>query len=202
MKAPDYSELLDKPAYMMVLLAIIAGWDYPSAIAKLLKKSQPTVSLQLSDLVAAGLVKPGERGKAQRYVVVWNPIIKELHHVMETGLFIRGSLRGNRFLNQVAKVGFDRIVPRESFQVFLRRYFLELRQTSGIQKTFSEICFSMFQSIDKLSPEERDNLARRFGVDSAFLRDVASLIGMENYHVELLALQDLAEEHESGEDKE
>jgi DNA-binding transcriptional ArsR family regulator len=184
----DPSSLLST-AYTMVVLAVIAGWDYPSAIAKLLGKTQPTVSEQLLDLKAAGLIRTGERTKAQRYVVNWGPLMEELHRVMTVALKARRSYRKEAFWAQIELVGFERIIPTELFKEFLRRYFLELRELNGIQKTFSEICKSMFKAIDELKDGERLSLAGHYHVDPTLLKDVSALIGLEVDHVELIALQ-------------
>ena len=56
-------DLLENSTFVEVLLCIISGKDYSSAIAKTLKKSQPTVTEQLKQLEAAQLIKALNRKK-------------------------------------------------------------------------------------------------------------------------------------------
>jgi DNA-binding transcriptional ArsR family regulator len=190
----NYPRILQSTAYVQVLLAVAAGVDYSSAIAKVLTKTQPTVSAQLMELKAAGLVKAGERGKAQKYVINWSPLVHELYYLMRLVLEERKSYRGKAFMTQVRRVGFDRIVPPGLLKEFLRRYFVTLRELNGIQKTFNEILISLFKSIDELKLEELRSIAEHFNVDSLLLKDVSALIGLEADHVELTALESIADE--------
>jgi DNA-binding transcriptional ArsR family regulator len=193
--------VLRKPAYVLVLLAIVAGFDYPSAIARELKKKQPTVSEQLKELKAAGLIRLGKRTKAQQYVVNWDPLIYELRYLMDVILKARGkSYRERSFLPRVEKVGFESILPQKLFQSFLKHYFLTLENFPGITKDFEQICLSMFKALDELDVEkELGPIAERFKANRGLLKDVSALIGLDVDHIEHLALQSITDELSEGE---
>ena len=186
---------MGKPAYVLVLLAVVAGWDYPSAIARVLGKKQPTVSEQLAELKAAGLIRTGERTKAQHYIVGWDPLIYELQDLMNAILEQRGrDYRDGAFLPTVKRLGLSRILPPELFEDFLKHYFTTLREFRGIQKTFSEVCVSMFKALDELTEKELGLIAERYKADPALLKDVSALIGLEADHIEHLAFQSITDE--------
>jgi DNA-binding transcriptional ArsR family regulator len=193
--------VLRKPAYVLVLLAVIAGFEYPSAIARELKKKQPTVSEQLMELKAAGLIRLGKRTKAQQYVVNWDPLIYELRYLMGVILEERGKgYRERSFLPKVKEVGFERILPQELFQNFLKHYFFTLKEFRGIMKNFEQICISMFKALDELDEEkELSPIAKRFKANQGLLKDVSALIGLDVDHIEHLALQSITDELSEGE---
>ncbi|MHA1832545.1 MAG: helix-turn-helix domain-containing protein, partial [Candidatus Baldrarchaeia archaeon] len=82
-------DLLERPAYVQVLLCVASGKDYATSIARFLKKKQPTVTEQLQELKNAGLIRELERGKYKRFKVNWDLLLKVFYDTVNQLLDLR-----------------------------------------------------------------------------------------------------------------
>ena len=182
-------DLLEKTGYVDVLLSIIGGHDYPTAIAKVLEKKQPTVTEQLGELKAAGLVSLGERKKAQRYVVEWSALMEEFEGFVFDILEGRKEYGFEKLQAKVKKVGVASLVPLDLLRIFLRQYFSVLLDVGGVTKGYYEICLSFFKALEDLDRKDYQLLVSTFKIDGKLLGELAELMALEISVVELEALQ-------------
>lgn len=165
-------------------------YDYTTAIAKLLRKKQPTITEQLQELQEAKLVKPVKRGQAQRYQVNWSILSNEFED------FIIEILEGRKeeydsgvLLSRVKKAGIKRVVPHELFASFLREYFDTLTNLGGLAKDFYDVSLSFFKALSDLDKRRWQKLVKKYGIDGELLSELSSSVSLEISVLELTALQ-------------
>lgn len=182
-------DLLENSTFVEVLLCIVSGKDYSSAIAKALKKSQPTVTEQLKQLEAVGLIKALKRDKAQKYGVNWDLLFEILYGVIRETTTLRQEYYDKDELRKIEQTNLENVIPRGLFKGFLKEYSSTLRDLGGKRKGLDEIIFSFFSAINKLEKSDWKKLVSEFKVDEKNLATIAESVEFEIYGVELTALQ-------------
>jgi DNA-binding transcriptional ArsR family regulator len=182
--------ILENPTYLEVLLSIINGKNYATAIARYLGKKQPTVTEQLKELEKFKLIKPLKREKSQKYEVNWDLLLKIFYDIINEIL----KLRGKDFLSKeeeerIKKIGIEKIVPPMLIKDFLKEYFIFLKDLGGKRKGFDEIIFSFFCALNNLEESSYKKLIRKFGIDGKALKILANLMAFEIYGIEQTALE-------------
>ena len=179
---------MENPTLLEIFLLVGQGTNFASAIAKKLEKKQPTVTEQLKMLESIGLVKPLERGKAQRYAVDWGPIVESFYSVADEALRSRNRYDGGEFLSRVETAGLSRLFPAEFIQRFLQEYISVLLDIGGKRKGLRELVFAFFRGIVDLDKNEWRGLVRKYDLNSRLAQDVAYGVAIENSVVEQTAL--------------
>ena len=185
----DREALLRNPTYVDVLLSIVLGYECPTAIAKLLRKKQPTITEELSVLRRAGLVSLGERTKAQQYVLNWDMLLDELYGFALEILEERSEWETHRIMERVKEQGIAKVIPAELFKSFLKSFFDVQTDLGGLVKSYYDLCLGFFKALGELNEKEWSELVRRFGIDKKLLGELASFVAIELYINELVALQ-------------
>jgi DNA-binding transcriptional ArsR family regulator len=193
---PEATDLLENFTFMEILLSIISGKDYSSAIAKTLKKSQPTVTEQLKKLEATQLIKPLSRKKAQAYEINWDLLFDIFYNLV----YRVASLREEYFENadKITRSNLEAIVTRDLFKAFLRSYFSCFRDLGGQKKGFDEIVFSFFDAFERLSKKDRNKIINEFGLDEENFTNIAKIVSFEISAVEEVAWADLMKSKEAS----
>jgi hypothetical protein len=190
MSAEERESLLQNLTYVEVLLSLVLGYEYPTAIAKLLKKKQPTITEELSVLKHAGLVTLGERTKAQRYVVNWDLLLEELRKFVFDILKGRNEFDSTRLMERVKKRGFYRVFPSDLFKAFLREYYEFLTDAGGLIKDYNDICLGFFKVLADLDQKRWKKVVREYQIDAKLLGELSSFVATEIHLIETAALRD------------
>jgi DNA-binding transcriptional ArsR family regulator len=185
----DAYEVLEKPTYVQILLSIVSGKTYATAISKVLKKRQPTVTGQLNELERVGLVKALKRRQAQCYEVNWDLLLDILHGIVNRVVELREEYISPNELALIKKTNLHGVIPKDLVEGFLKEYFEIYQDVGGKTKGFDEIIFSFFGAIDQLSKSELKELTTAFRIDERVLSCIAHMVGFELYGTELTALQ-------------
>jgi len=184
-------ELLEKPAYTEILLCIISGKNYATAIAKELKKKQPTVTEQLKELEKVGLIKPLQREKSQKYEVNWDMLLRVFYDVVDEALEASRA-RGfvdKKEMGKIREIGIENIIPPSLIKTFLQEYFVTFKEFVSKRKGFDEIIFSFFAALNNLRKTSWRKLVKKFGVDEESLATLANLMEFEISGIEQVALE-------------
>jgi len=195
-------DLLERPAYVQVLLCVANGRDYATSIAKFLKKKQPTVTEQLQELKDVGLVFELERGKYKRFKVNWDLLLKIFYDVINQLLDLRKDSIVDvdvEWATRIKNAKLEKVVPPELVKSFLTEYFSFFIEFGGKAKGFDEIIFSFFSAINHLDRSYWKLLAEKFGVDEKLLAALADMMEFEIYGMEMSALTMLLESGSGGE---
>lgn len=186
-------DALENSTLVQVLLCIISGKNYATAIAKVLKKKQPTVTEQLKQLEGVGLIKALKRRKAQKYDVDWDLLLEVFYDLIEDVLELRKEYFASDELEKIEKTNLQGIIPRDLVKGFLKEYFDTFMSVGGKKKGFDEIIFSFFSAINKLEERDRRRLVRKFRIDEKILAVIADAVEFETYGVEQTALTSFLE---------
>ncbi len=181
-------EVLEKPTYTEVLLCIVSGKNYATAIAKFLNKKQPTVTEQLSLLEKLQIIKFKARGKAKEYEVNWDVLLTIFYDIIEEVLDTRSDFLSKKEIEKIKKLGIKNIVPPKLIKTFLREYFLTFVELGGKRKGFDEIIFSFFSALNNLEKKYMRKLAKIFRTDEDVLYSLANLIEFEISGIEQTAI--------------
>lgn len=195
----DAYEVLEKPTYVEILLSIVSGKTYATAISKVLKKRQPTVTGQLNELERVGLVKALKRRKAQCYEVNWDLLLDILYGIVNRVVEVREEFILPNELALIKKTNLHGVIPKNLVEGFLKEYFEIHKDVGGKTKGFDEIVFSFFGAIDRLGKSEFKKLTTAFRIDERILSCIAHIVGFELYGTELTALQCYLELSKKGE---
>ena len=166
-------DILERPAYVEVLLSIAIGRNYATSIARYLKKKQPTITEQLAQLESLGLIKPISRRKSKEYEVEWDLLLMVFYDV------IREASRRiplTREEKKVFKKDLEKIIPPELVKVFLQEYFETFSEFGGKKKGFDEIIFSFFSALYNLDKPYWRKLENRFNIDGKNLAVLANFM--------------------------
>jgi DNA-binding transcriptional ArsR family regulator len=165
-------DILERPAYLEILLSVAAGKNYASSIARCLKKKQPTVTEQLARLESLRLVKPLSRGRSKKYEVNWDLLLAVFYDMIGEARKVRKGYL-TREEKMVLKKDLEKIVPPDLIKVFLREYFETFLELGGKRKGFDEIIFSFFCALDNLDKSYWRKLRSRFKIDEKSLAVLA-----------------------------
>jgi len=182
-------ETLEKPTYVEVLLCVISGKNYATAIAKFLGKKQPTVTEQLSLLENLGIIKLKKRGKAKEYEVNWTLLLQVFYDVVSEVIKARSQYLERSEINKVKKADIRKLVPPRLVKIFLREYFLTFTYLGGKRKGFDEIIFSFFSALNNLDEPHWKKLVKKFEMDEEALQTLANLMEFEINGVEQTAIE-------------
>lgn len=191
-KLIDAKDLLENYTFVEVLLCVISGKTYSSAIAKALKKSQPTVTEQLKKLESAQLIKALIRKKAQEYEVNWDLMFEIFYDKVYDAITYREDYL-DEDIKKITRASLEGIVPRNLFKGFLKEYYHTLHDVGGIKKDFDGIISSFFLALEELDKKMWKKLLTQYAIDGDNLALVANVLACENYVVEQTALQGLLE---------
>ncbi len=180
--------MLENPTYVEVLLCIISGKNYATAISRILKKKQPTVTEQIKQLERAGLIKPLKRRKAQKYEVDWGLLLDVFYNVVRDVIKLREEFLESEDLKEIERTNLQEIIPKALVEGFLKEYFDTLRELGGKRKGFDEIIFSFFSAMNKLDKFNWKRLVKSFRIDKKILADIANALEFEIYGIEQTAL--------------
>lgn len=198
----EVSDVLENPTYLEVLLCILTGRNYATAIARCLKKKQPTVTEQLKVLERHNLIKPLKRGKSQRYEVNLRVLLDIFYDIIGQVLNIRREFIKKRELKKIEKTELDKIIPPELITNFLKEYFETFLEMGGKRKGFDEIIFSFFCAINNLEDSYRRKLVKKFNIDGKLLEPIANLMELEMSGLEeaalIVCLETTKEDEEDG----
>ncbi|KXB01677.1 hypothetical protein AKJ44_02290 [candidate division MSBL1 archaeon SCGC-AAA261F17] len=191
-KISEAAGILNSTPNMEVVLHIINGDDYASAIARQLDHSVPTVTEQLSKLEESNIIKVSEIGKAKRYEVNWDTITEVFYHITDIVCDLRGEFVSGRD-EKVKGMDKSKIVPPELVKVFLNEYVATREAVGGKRKDFSEIVLSFFGALEDLKngdPGEDywKRLIDRFSMDEKDLASLTWMVGREHWLVEQTAI--------------
>ena len=184
----DVLQLLENSTFVEILLCIISGKDYATAIARVLKKRQPTVTEQLKQLERVGLIKALKRRKAQKYEVDWDLLLDVFYDVVEDVIELRREYLASDELRKIEQTNLQGIIPRGLVKGFLKEYFDTLIDLGGKKKGFDEIIFSFFSAINRLDERDWKRLVRSFKIDETIFSVIANAVEFEIYGVEQTAL--------------
>lgn len=185
-------DILENPPYLETYLLVGAGTNYASAIAKKLRKKQPTVTEQLKVLQKARLVRPLEREKSQRFSVDWEPIIASFYMIVLDVLTHRDRGDGGKLLSRVREAKVEKLLPEEFLRQFLVEYISVYLNVGGKRKGLQELIFSFFRGIGDVDRKEWNDLVRMFHLDGKLLSEVAFAVAIEVSITEQTALSGLA----------
>ena len=185
-------DMLENPTYLETYLLVGAGTNYASAIAKKLRKKQPTVTEQLKVLQRVRLVRPLEREKSQKFEVDWEPLIASFYMVVLDVLTHRDRADGGRLLSRVKEAKMENLLPGEFLKRFLVEYISVYLDVGGKSKGLQELIFSFFRGIGDVDRKEWNDLVRMFHLDGKLLSEVAFAVAIEVSITEQTALSDLA----------
>lgn len=185
-------DILENPTYLETYLLVGAGTNYASAIAKKLRKKQPTVTEQLKALQKAKLVRPLERAKSQRFSVDWGPIIASFYMIVNDVLTHRDRADGGKLLSRVKEAKVESLLPEEFLRRFLVEYISVYLNVGGKRKGIQELIFSFFRGIGDIDRKEWNDLVRKFHLDGKLLGEVAFAAAIEVSIIEQTALSTLA----------
>ena len=185
-------DILENPPYLETYLLVGAGTNYASAIAKKLRKKQPTVTEQLKVLQKVRLVRPLERKKSQKFEVDWEPVIASFYMVVLDVLTHRDRADGGRLLSRVKEAKMENLLPGEFLKRFLVEYISVYLDVGGKRKGLQELIFSFFRGIGDVDRKEWNDLVRMFHLDGKLLSEVAFAVDIEVSITEQTALSDLA----------
>ncbi len=179
--------LLENPTYFEILLCVIGGKNYATAIARYLGKTQPTVTEQLSLLEKEDIIVLKKRGRAKEYEVNWKLLLKIFYDI--TSEIIKGR---QDFLTKeegeiLRKVKLKEIIPPEFFKEFLREYS-SAAELAAKRKGYDEIIFSFFSALNHLDAPYRKKLVQKFNIDDTTLRVISRLMEFEVNGVEQTAI--------------
>jgi len=195
-------DLLERPAYVQVLLCVASGKDYATSIARFLKKKQPTVTEQLQELKNAGLIRELERGKYKRFKVNWDLLLKVFYDTVNQLLDLRKNFIIDvdvKWAEKLRKAKLERVAPPELVKSFLTEYFSFSVDFGGKAKGFDEIIFSFFSAINHLDRRYWKLLVSKFEIDEESLAALADIMEFEIYGPEMSALTMLLESESGGE---
>ena len=194
-------DLLERPAYVQVLLCVASGKDYATSIARFLKKKQPTVTEQLQELKNAGLIRELERGKYKRFKVNWDLLLKVFYDTVSQLLDLRKFFIDvdAKWAEKLRKAKLEGVVPPELVKSFLTEYFSFYVDFGGKAKGFDEIIFSFFSAINHLDRRYWKLLVSKFEIDEESLAALADMVEFEIYGPEMSALTMLLESESGGE---
>jgi DNA-binding transcriptional ArsR family regulator len=181
--------VLENPTYVEILLCLINGKNYAMAIARTLKKRQPTVTEQLKELERVGLIKALKRRKAQYYEVNWDLLFDIFYKVANGILELREEYFSKKELALIKRTNLQGLIPKDLLDGFLREYFAAYESIGGKTKGFDEIIYSFFGAISRLDKPRLRKLTARFRIDEKTLSAIALVVGFELYGTELVALQ-------------
>ena len=185
-------DILENPTYLETYLLVGAGTNYASAIAKKLRKKQPTVTEQLKVLQRARLVRPLEREKSQKFSVDWEPVIASFYMVVLDVLTHRDRADGGKLLSRVKEAKVENLLPEEFVRRFLIEYISVYLSVGGKRKGLQELIFGFFRGINDVDRKEWNDLVRMFHLDGKLLSDVAFAVAIEVSIMEQTALSTLA----------
>jgi len=189
-------KVLRNATFWEIILAIIRGKDYATAIAKDLGKKQPTVTEQLQVLRKSQLIRPAKREKAQRYELNWEAILRAFYEVVFEALDFVLKFRkhlapaiSHLKINSVQDL--EKIIPEELIKSFLKEYSTTVAAFGGKKKAFDELVFSFFCALSNLERQHWNLLCKKFNVSNEkALLIVAEVLEFEIYGIELTALTD------------
>jgi DNA-binding transcriptional ArsR family regulator len=193
-------DILERPAYVEVLLSITAGKNYASSIARCLKKKQPTVTEQLTRLENLGLIKQLSREKSKEYEVNWDLLLAVFYEVIKETRKVRKEYL-TKEEKMVLKKDLKKIVPPDLIKVFLREYFETFLDLGGKRKGFDEIIFSFFSALDSLDKSHWQKLKREFNIDEKDLSILTKLMRFEIDGIERTALETYLDSSSKEEDE-
>lgn len=195
--------ILEKPEYLELLLAVAAGYNYASKIADLFRnggriighgKKQPTITEQLHALEKLGFLKEKEYTKAKIYEVNFSLITAEFYSVIETALKDMKYTRDTKTYYVMKKIGVRKIISEKFIKDFISNYLDSL--TGGIiaikHKGISELILGFFAAIKELNKEDLVKLAKKYKVNEQYLLLLAEFISFYLYMPELTTLQELS----------
>ncbi|RLI74284.1 hypothetical protein DRP04_14850 [Archaeoglobales archaeon] len=186
--------VLERPAYVEVLLCIASGKNYATAIAKTLGKKQPTVTEQLKELENLELIKPVKREKSKNYDLNWNLMLDVFYGILNELVELRKEFFSKKEIQKIKRADLKKVVPPELFKAFLKEYFETFNDLGGKRKGFDEIIFSFFNALENLENKEWKKLVEKFKADEDTLSILSNLISFEISAVEQVALMSLIEE--------
>lgn len=185
---PEVMDLLERYTFFEVLLCVIGGKNYSSAIAKTLKKSQPTVTEQLTRLRATQIIKALNRGNAQTFEVNWELLFEIFYNIVYQTVTVRKECFQENEIKRLTRASLEGIVPRSLFKDFLREYYYTFRDSGGKKKGFDEIIFSFFLALAELDKADWKKIINQYGIDGDILATVSNALGFEVYGIEQTAL--------------
>ena len=188
----EQRDMLENPTYLETYLLVGAGTNYASAIAKKLRKKQPTVTEQLKVLQRVRLVRPLEREKSQKFEVDWEPVIASFYMVVFDVLTHRDRADGGRLLSRVKEAKMENLLTGEFLKRFLVEYISVYLDVGVKRKGLQELIFSFFRGIGDVDRKEWNDLVRMFHLDGKLLSEVAFAVAIEVSITEQTALSDLA----------
>ena len=179
----DHTQILTKPKYTEIVLAIANGKNYATSIAKFLGKTQPTVTEQLKELEKAELIKPKKRGKAKEYEIEWKKLLEIFYDFVKEITKIRKEFReffSKEEIEKIKKIGIKNIIPEKLIKTFLKEYIISYVEIGGKRKSFDEVIISFFGAIDNLDNKYKKKLIKEFGIEHEDLFfKIASIINFE-----------------------
>ncbi|MEM0144015.1 MAG: hypothetical protein QXL94_08790 [Candidatus Parvarchaeum sp.] len=196
-------DILEKPEYLELLLAVAAGYDYASKIANFFRdngriighgKKQPTITEQLHALKKLGFLKEKEYTKAKIYEVNFSRITARFYFVAETALKDIKYTLGTETYDVINEVGVRNIIKEKLIRDFIISYLDSL--TVGMiaikHKGISELVLGFFAAIKKLNKEDLRKLAKKYKVNEQYLLLLAEFISFYSYIPEFTSLQELS----------
>lgn len=184
-------EMMQNATYLDLLLVIIGGTNYASAIARKLKKRQPTVTEQLKALEKAHLVIPLKREKSQRYEASLSAIEGAFYSLVDEILTARKHYIGKEFLERTRGKAMESALPRALIDAFLKEYIGSALDLGGKRKGIDELILSFFKGLTDLKKDEWKELAKKFNFDEGLLGQLADYMAFEISMAEHVALQTL-----------
>jgi len=187
-------KVLRNTTFWEIILAIIRGKNYATAIARDLGKKQPTVTEQLEVLRKSQLIRPAKREKAQRYELNWEAILRAFYEVVFEALDFVSKFR-KRLAPEIRRLkithvqDLKKVIPEELIKSFLKEYSTTIAAFGGKKKTFDELVFSFFCALSNLERQHWSLLCKKFNVsDEKALLTIAEVLEFEIYGIELTAL--------------
>ncbi|WP_456330731.1 ArsR family transcriptional regulator [Archaeoglobus sp.] len=187
-------DVLERPAYVDVLLSIVSGKNYATSIAKVLGKKQPTVTEQLRELEKLGLIRPIRRDKSKKYEINWELLLDVFYTTVREIICLREEFlfSGKKRFTSMSREELEKVIPPDFIKRFLKEYFETLIEIGGKRKGFDEVIFCFFNALENLEKEEWEKLVKKFNLDEKAISEIANLISFELSAVEQVALMNIA----------
>lgn len=192
-------ETLEKLEYVGVIIQIIDGKNYATAIAKALNKKQPTVTEQLNTLESLNIIKKIGRSKAKTYLVNFNLIYEYFYSMV--GEFVSARKKGDDFgifnVKELKKLNSKSIrdtIPKELIRGFLEFYAISAGLIGSKYKGFDEIVISFFGALEKINKSKKEYLIKVFKINERTFNTIINLMAFETVSVEKAAVETFLDE--------
>ncbi len=171
--------LLDAPANVSVLLAVMSGFNYATKVAETFGKRQPVATRQLVQLKKVGLLRPFRKGKITRYAVDWTLFLNIFHYVVslrfrENAKFSAALTIDTAFLKNIKSES----IPNNLIIDYYMSYFDTVTVILDLEfesRNLDHVIDVFFTSLDWVSNNDKENwrsIIKKYNIDKGKVEEL------------------------------